>query len=213
VTVSVYLPVALSVLVAAVGRQGATRLAPTSGTVIALVAAAVLCAAGTTWALVLLALTLLGFTPLAEEVATEHGVVLVQPVPGVVGALAAVALGYGVVRVSRVVRARRATRRELRRLCESRGPGELAVVPVPQPHAFAVPGRPGRVLVTQGLLGLLDGPERRVVLAHERAHLAGWHHGCVPPPRCARRSTRCWRRCGRRWRSWSSATPTSMPRP
>jgi hypothetical protein len=48
VTVSVYLPVALSVLVAAVGRQGATRLAPTSGTVIALVAAAVLCAAGTT---------------------------------------------------------------------------------------------------------------------------------------------------------------------
>jgi Zn-dependent protease with chaperone function len=50
-------------------------------------------------------------------------------------------------------------------------------VPVRTAHAFAVPGRPGRILVTQGLLALLDGSERRVVLAHERAHLAGWHHG------------------------------------
>jgi len=51
------------------------------------------------------------------------------------------------------------------------------VVPVAEPHAFAVPGRPGRVLVTQGLLALLDGKERRVVLAHERAHLTGRHSG------------------------------------
>lgn len=176
-TVSVYLPVALSVLVAAISRLVMTRLAPTTGTVVAVVGAAVLCAAGTTWALVLLALTLLGFTPLAVEEATERGVVLVQPVPGVVGAMAAVALAYGLIRVSHVIRARRATRGELRRLCQSCAPGELAVVPVPEPHAFAVPGRPGRVLVTQGLLALLDGKERRVVLAHERAHLTGRHHG------------------------------------
>ncbi|HTF53065.1 MAG TPA: M56 family metallopeptidase [Pseudonocardia sp.] len=176
-TVSVYIPVALSVLVAAISWLMAARLSPTRGTVITVVGAAVLCAAGTTWALVLLALSLLGFTTLAVEEATERGVVLVQPVPGVVGVLAAVALTYGVVRVVRVARARWATRRELRKLCLSCAPGELAVVPVAEPHAFAVPGRPGRVLVTQGLLALLDGKERRVVLAHERAHLAGRHHG------------------------------------
>ncbi|MGH3574517.1 MAG: M56 family metallopeptidase, partial [Pseudonocardiaceae bacterium] len=37
-------------------------------------------------------------------------------------------------------------------------------------------GRPGRILVTQGLLSVLDGDERRVVLAHERAHLQSRHH-------------------------------------
>jgi Zn-dependent protease with chaperone function len=177
VTVSVYVPVALSVLVAVISRVMVARLSPTRGTVITVVGAAVLCAAGTTWALVLLALTLLGFTPLAVAEATERGVVLVQPVPGVVGALAAVALVFGLARVVRVARTRWATRRELRELCRSCAPGELAVVPVAEPHAFAVPGRPGRVLVTQGLLALLDGKERRVVLAHERAHLTGRHSG------------------------------------
>jgi Zn-dependent protease with chaperone function len=177
VTFSVYVPVALSVLVAVISRLMVARLSPTRGTVITVVGAAVLCAAGTTWALVLLALTLLGFTPLAVAEATERGVVLVQPVPGVVGALAAVALTFGLARVVRVARTRLATRRELRELCRSCAPGELAVVPVDEPHAFAVPGRPGRVLVTQGLLALLDGKERRVVLAHERAHLTGRHSG------------------------------------
>jgi Zn-dependent protease with chaperone function len=177
VTISVYVPVALSLLVAATSRLLAGRLAPTGGTVVSVVGAAVLCALGTTWALILLALTLLGFTALAEREATERGVVLVQPVPGVVGALAAVGLALGVARAVRVLRARVATRRELRKLCASCAPGELAVVPVAEPHAFAVPGRPGRVLITQGLLRLLDGKERRVVLAHERSHLRGRHHG------------------------------------
>lgn len=175
-TVSVYVPVALSVMVAAISRLVAVRLSPSPGTLLTVLGAAVLCAIGTTWALVLLALSLLGFTPLAVEEASERGVRLVQPVPGMVGAMAAVALGIGLVRVVRAVRARGATRRELRALCRSCGPGELAVVPVAAPHAFAVPGRPPRVLVTQGLLELLDGKERRVVLDHERAHLAGRHH-------------------------------------
>ncbi|MGH4003927.1 MAG: M48 family metalloprotease [Pseudonocardiaceae bacterium] len=30
--------------------------------------------------------------------------------------------------------------------------------------------------MTRGLLSMLDGDERRVVLAHERAHLQGKHH-------------------------------------
>jgi Zn-dependent protease with chaperone function len=177
VTVCVYLPVLLSLLVAGVSRLVAPRLSPSRGTVLTVVGAAVLCAGATTWALVLLAVSLLGFTSFAAQEASERGVQLANPVPGGVGVAALLVLGYGFVRVVRVVRVRGATRRELRELCRSCGRGELAVVPVRAPHAFAVPGRPGRVLITQGLLALLDAKERRVVLAHERAHLAGWHHG------------------------------------
>nr|MDQ3824606.1 M56 family metallopeptidase [Actinomycetota bacterium] len=69
-----------------------------------------------------------------------------------------------------------AMNRELRAVCSACGGGELAVVSLDAPHAFAVPGRPGRILVTRGMLTALDGDERRVVLAHERAHLQGRHH-------------------------------------
>jgi Zn-dependent protease with chaperone function len=177
VTVSVYLPVALSMLLAGSSRLLAARLAPSRGTVIAVVGAALLCAGATTWALLLLSLSLLGFTTLAVQEASERGVILANPVPGAVGGLAVAMLIVGIVRVVRVLLVRRATRQELLALCRSCGPGELTVVPVDAAHAFAVPGRPGRVVVTRGLLALLDAKERRVVLAHERAHLAGWHHG------------------------------------
>jgi beta-lactamase regulating signal transducer with metallopeptidase domain len=54
--------------------------------------------------------------------------------------------------------------------------GELAVIDHPGRQAFAVPGRPGRIVVSSGLLRGLDAGERRAVLAHERAHLAHRHH-------------------------------------
>lgn len=37
-------------------------------------------------------------------------------------------------------------------------------------------GRPGRVVVSTGMLAGLDSRERRVLFAHERAHLTGRHH-------------------------------------
>jgi Zn-dependent protease with chaperone function len=54
--------------------------------------------------------------------------------------------------------------------------GELAVVDVSLRQALAVPGRPGRIVVTTGLLRSLDGGQRRALLAHERSHLARGHH-------------------------------------
>ncbi|WP_327248933.1 M56 family metallopeptidase [Streptomyces sp. NBC_01320] len=54
--------------------------------------------------------------------------------------------------------------------------GDLAVVDDPVPTAFAVLGMPGRVVVSSGMLRLLDGPERQALLAHERAHLRYRHH-------------------------------------
>jgi Zn-dependent protease with chaperone function len=173
-TISVYVPAALSLLLAVISRIVVARTAPTRAA--AFVVAAVLCAAAATWGLVLLTATLLGDTTLVADEALERGVQLQDPVPTLIGITAAILLVCGAVRVVRVLRGRRATTRELRTVCSSCGTGELAVVALDAPHAFAVPGRPGRILVTRGLLSVLDGDERRVVLAHERAHLQGRHH-------------------------------------
>jgi len=56
------------------------------------------------------------------------------------------------------------------------GRGIVAVVEDDAADAFALPGRPGRVVVSTGMLSILDEAERRVLLAHERAHLSGRHH-------------------------------------
>ncbi|HET9118098.1 MAG TPA: M56 family metallopeptidase [Pseudonocardiaceae bacterium] len=173
-TFSVYLPAALSLLLAAISRIVVPRTAPTRAA--AFVIAAMLCATAATWGLVLLAATLLGTTALVADEALERGIELQDPVPKLIGITAAILLIFGVIRVARVLRARRATNRELRAVCRACGSGELAVVSIDAPHAFAVPGHPGRILVTRGLLAALDGDERRVVLAHERAHLLGRHH-------------------------------------
>jgi Zn-dependent protease with chaperone function len=173
-TISVYVPAALSLLLAAISRIVVARTAPTRAA--AFVVAAMLCAAAATWGLVLLSATLLGYTSLVADEALERGVQLQDPVPKLIGVTAVILLIFGAVRVARVLRARWATTRELRAVCSSCGTGELAVVALDAPHAFAVPGHPGRILVTRGLLAVLDGDERRVVLAHERAHLRSRHH-------------------------------------
>ncbi|MFD6590237.1 M56 family metallopeptidase [Streptomyces anulatus] len=56
---------------------------------------------------------------------------------------------------------------------------DLLVVPGADVDAFALPayrGRSGRVVVTAGMVRALRPGEREVLLAHERAHLAGRHH-------------------------------------
>ncbi|WP_066950599.1 M56 family metallopeptidase [Streptomyces lushanensis] len=54
--------------------------------------------------------------------------------------------------------------------------GELAVVRDGRPDAYALPGRPGRIVVTTGMLRALEPAEREALFAHERAHLRGRHH-------------------------------------
>jgi Zn-dependent protease with chaperone function len=54
--------------------------------------------------------------------------------------------------------------------------GDLTVLQDAAPDAYALPGRPGRIVVTTGMLRALDAEEREALLAHERAHLAGRHH-------------------------------------
>ena len=63
--------------------------------------------------------------------------------------------------------------RECRRLPAA---GDLAVVDDPMPSAYALPGVPGRIVVSSGMLRLLDARERAALLAHERSHLRNRHH-------------------------------------
>lgn len=55
----------------------------------------------------------------------------------------------------------------------------LEVVNTSEPIAFAVPGRPGGVVMGSELLHALDVDERSAVLAHENAHLRHHHHRYV----------------------------------
>lgn len=57
----------------------------------------------------------------------------------------------------------------------SAAPDALVVLPDDRPLAFALPGWPGRVVASRSLLRALSPAERRVVLAHEQAHLDGRH--------------------------------------
>jgi bla regulator protein blaR1 len=94
-------------------------------------------------------------------------------VPAAVGAAALAAVLCGVVSA-----ASSATRQHRAR----RGPipdGDLLVIPGDAPTAFAVPGRRPHVVVSAGMLELLDAEEQRAMLAHERSHLRHHHHRYV----------------------------------
>jgi hypothetical protein len=52
----------------------------------------------------------------------------------------------------------------------------IEVVPIDEPVAYAVPGSPGHVVVSSGMLNRLQPDEQQVLLAHEHAHLRHRHH-------------------------------------
>ena len=174
-TVAVYLPAALSLLLVVVVRAAVRHTAPAAATRGVAVAAAAAALAYAT-CLALLALTLLDDLPPLSTMDDLGD--LPRPVPGPVAAAAAALLAWGLWRLAGDVRLRRDTHRRLRAAGSPRA-GGVVVADWDAPHAVAVPGRPGHVLVTTGLLRALDGRERRVVLAHERAHLRHRHDRLV----------------------------------
>ncbi|MFH9942440.1 M56 family metallopeptidase [Streptomyces murinus] len=170
----VYSPLALSLLLAAAGPLTGRYVAPAAAARV-LAAAAVVTAGATTWSLVLLGAALLGDVPPVVRAAGQGGPAA-DPVPVVIGLAACLALVVVGVRLHRAVRAERRTRRALRLLCAGQpADTELIVAASAVPRACAVPGRPGRILVTSAMLGALGPAERRALLAHERAHLAHRH--------------------------------------
>ncbi|MFJ2766789.1 M56 family metallopeptidase [Streptomyces sp. NPDC087300] len=173
--IDVYVPLVLSALLAAISPAIGRYLAPAPATR-ALTLAAVLSAASTTWALLLLSATLITETPPVEAQARQDGRRLAEPVPETVAYAAVLVLALVAYRLQRVLRAQHALRRAQRRLCESHpSDAELIVVDSAVAEAFAVPGAPGRILASSAMLNALEPAERRVLLAHERAHLTHHH--------------------------------------
>ncbi|MFE0520903.1 M56 family metallopeptidase [Streptomyces sp. NPDC058954] len=177
-TISVYVPLVVTVLLAMLAPRVTRQRAPRPAAWSLACAAAV---AATGW---LGSLALLAFTAFAQipEVAEEgHWSVAAlrthDPVDLSVAAVSALALAAGLVSLgvasARQVRHLMWARRECGRMP---GDTELVVLDDDIPQAFALPGAPGRIVVSRGMLRCLGDAEREALLAHERAHLRGRHH-------------------------------------
>ncbi|MER7925783.1 MULTISPECIES: M56 family metallopeptidase [unclassified Streptomyces] len=176
--ISVYVPLLITMVLAVVAPRAAHRLAPRPAAW-SLAAAALVASLG--W---LGSLALLAFAGLAQipEVAKEGrwsvaAVRASDPVYLTVAGVAALAFLASVTGLTiaavRQLRHLRWARRECRLLP---GDTELAVLDMAAPEAFALPGAPGRIVVSRGMLRCLGDREREALLAHERAHLRGRHH-------------------------------------
>jgi Zn-dependent protease with chaperone function len=135
---------------------------------------AVLSAASTLWALlIVVSANVVQLHGVAErlswctDLAASHRETL-----GPIGASASVAFVAILASAFRV-------RRCQRRLRAPSGHRELAIVQSEEPAAYALPGNPGQIVVSTGMLRSLAPDERRVLLAHERAHLRCRHHRYV----------------------------------
>ncbi len=175
----VYVPLVLSALFGLIGPRVARRLPPAQGTWL-LSAGAAVAALGSATTLGLLALTLVGQVPGIALVGhwTVPALRRADPVGRPIAWIAlACVLVVGVLAMTAVVR-------RLRALAEAyltchRLPSSstrLLVLADVGMNAYAVPGWPGRVVVSRELLATLPAEHRRVVIAHERAHLEHHHH-------------------------------------
>jgi hypothetical protein len=91
--------------------------------------------------------------------------------------VAAVALGAALLAaVAFAVRRGRALTDAWQHARSLPGHGELVVTQDAAADAYAVPGWPGRIVVSEGMLGALDDRGQAALLAHERAHLTNHHH-------------------------------------
>lgn len=176
---SVYLPLLFGAVFGLVAPAVARRLPPALATWL-LSAGGLFAAAGSAASLALLGFTLVGQSPvLAARGHWSNSTLRVAdpvstPIATVASAVLLVLTVRAVIAGTRRVTALRAAYR-LAAILPSAG-GELAVIDLPEAQAYAVPGRPGRIVVSTALLRSLGAGERRAVLAHERAHLTHHHH-------------------------------------
>ena len=173
-----YLPLALPAVAGCAARPLAARLRPRTATWLLTVLGVVMAAAsGATLAVmalggalrlpVIAAVGHLSQHVLRQDTETGPGEATVAGVVFLVCLVSAAHVAIG------QARALLAAAREASAL-----PGDdvVAVVDDDAVEAFALPGRPGRVVVSTGMLAVLTAAERRALLAHERAHLTGRHY-------------------------------------
>jgi Zn-dependent protease with chaperone function len=172
------LPLVIPALASAAARPLAHRLEPRQATWLLCAAAVVLagCAAA---ALALAA----GFAAARLPVLAALGDYSLapfstrDPVPVAGGIGAALALAGAAAALAARSRHRvRALLVSYRRAARLTARDGIVVLPGPDLEAYALPGWPGRIVVSGGLLDLLEPRRRAALIAHERAHLAGRHH-------------------------------------
>ena len=184
--IMVYLPLLVPVLAALGARPLAERLPPRTATWLLTLSAVVLAAAtGAVLGLLALAaaMRLPAFASLGKLSAQAMG--RVDPAPLQLGVVAACLLAAAALNVVRATWLRTAAlveaHREAGRLS---GDGRLLVViEDDRADAYAVAGRPARIVVTSGMLDSLTEAEREVLLAHERAHISARHYLCAAAAR------------------------------
>ncbi|MGO9222077.1 MAG: M56 family metallopeptidase [Streptosporangiaceae bacterium] len=173
-----YLPLMIPALAGMAARPLAARLEPRHATWL-LTTAAVALAACSLAALALLAAYAAARAPLLAAVGDYSQEVMRRgdPIPAAAGAAAVLALTGAAVAVTVMFRSRaRALAESYRRAAGLQAEDGIVVVPGPAIEAYALPGGPGRIVVSGRLLDCLDGRRRAALIAHEQAHLASRHH-------------------------------------
>jgi Zn-dependent protease with chaperone function len=177
-TLLFYLPLLIPALAALAARPLASRLEPRAATWLLTAATAAL-AGFSTVALALLAASAAARVPLLASLGhySPHVLGTGDPVSALTGLVAAAALTGAAVAVAVAVRRRaRALAESFRRAGRLPADGSVVVLPGPAIEAYALPGWPGRIVVSGRLLSTLDDGGRAALLAHEQAHLSGRHH-------------------------------------
>ena len=174
----IFLPLAVPLCVALGARPVAARLPPQAATWLLTVAAVALAALSTA-VLMLLA----GAAAIRIPLVATLGHMSLQVVRRDDPASLSVSVGGTALLAVATAAAGRAGWRRVRALVTAArqarclpGSEQLVVVPDGTADAYAVPGWPGRIVVTAGMLDALNPDERRVLLAHEGAHAAGHHY-------------------------------------
>ncbi|MFI9162138.1 M48 family metalloprotease [Kitasatospora aureofaciens] len=178
--VAVYLPLLFPLLAALLARPAGEKLPPRQATWLLTVGALVL-AAGSTAALGMLAITGLIRIPLLARLAQDHWSPTAaqrhDPASFSAAVLAGTLLAALATTAGRMLWLRTRTLVQAAREAACLpGRDQLVIVDDPAAEAYAIPGRPGRIVVSTGMLDALDPAEHQILLAHERAHLTHHHY-------------------------------------
>jgi len=174
-----WLPLAAGAALGGAGPWLGRRLPPATA-VRLLTAAMLVCALATGFVLAVAGFVVLARVPVVAALGhwSAAAVGSGAPVPVAAGCLAGLTV---LALMAAAVRRAAATVRALLRaaaVCRRLGPAvaRLVVVDDDLPEAYALPGIRGRVVVSTAMLRALPAAERRVLLAHETAHLTHRHH-------------------------------------
>jgi Zn-dependent protease with chaperone function len=175
---AVYLPLLLPALAVPVVRWVASRLHPQWASWLVLVSSVILgvCSMTALGLLMIAALSVMSlFARLGHWSPAEvrHLDAVHMPIDLAASVLLLV---FGVMTISAGVGRIKAIVAAYRMASECPDGSELMVLRDDRPLAHALPGRPGRIVVSTTMLASLAPAERRALLAHERAHLSEAHH-------------------------------------